>query len=134
MKKTKNNIKREGEQPYIIGFITAMMVFLFFMMIGAWIMTVKDLSETAITILSYFIISLSSFIGSWTASRISKINGLKIGGTIGLGIFLVIFLIRTFVDGFSMNGWIVVKFILCTVPGMLGGIVGVNRADKRKLR
>ncbi len=134
MLKMKKNKNGEGERIYIVGLTISVMTALFFMMLFAWLLTIKDFSQTTITVLSYVILCISTFSGSWIASRLAKSQGMKIGGIIGVIIFLLIFFAGIIVNGFTGNIVLLIKLIICVFSGMLGGIVGVNGADKRKMK
>lgn len=134
MSKTKSKMSRGEERPYVVGLITAIMTALFFMMLFSWIITIKDLSTTAITIFSYAVICVSTFSGSWIAARLAKMHGMKIGSILGAILFLLLFITGGIINGFTGSTTLIVKFILSLLFGILGGIVGVNSTNKRKIK
>ncbi len=130
--RTKNN--RDGGGVLIGGFSVAVMTGLFFMMIFAWIMTAKDLPVVCITIFSYTILIFSSLFGGWIASRIAKEQGMKIGGIIGGGVFIILFIIGVITNGFPGDIGFIAKGVVSVLAGMVGGVIGVNRANRRKMQ
>ena len=135
MQKQKTKIhNREGGRIFLGGFLVAIMTALFFMMLFAWIMTVKDLPATAVVIFAYAILISSSLLGGWSASRIAKEQGMKVGGIIGGSVFMLIFLLGVITKGFTGDINIITKAIVSILSGMIGGIIGVNRANKRKMK
>ncbi len=88
-------------------------------------------------ILEYIIlafIGVGSLIGGFTAGRIYHMNGIIIGSVTGFIMFLILFLsgISEIKDGLSIMT--LLKLVVTIVPGILGGILGVNKKEKIKFK
>ena len=88
-------------------------------------------------ILEYIIlafIGVGSLIGGFTAGRIYRMNGIIIGSVTGFIMFLILFLsgISDIKDGLSIMT--LLKLVVTIVPGILGGILGVNKKERIKFK
>ncbi len=134
MVKKKSSNSREGWQTVVVGWVAGIMTALFLMMISAWFMTVKDCSETLVSVLSYTIILFSCLVGGFVSSRTAGRQGLKVGAIIGGTVFATVLVSGVITNGFQGDVQMLIKGALSVVFGVLGGIFGVNTNGKRKMK
>ena len=80
------------------------------------------------------IYAISIFIGSYFASRINKSRGLVLGITLAIVMFVAL-LISSFSTGNANLGMMTVyKLAVFIIFGILGGIKGVNRKEKIRIK
>ena len=73
------------------------------------------------------------FCGGYLAAAINKSRGLILGGIIGVIMFIL--LICAGLGTGEAVGWItLLKFFVMTVFGILGGIAGVNKKEKIRIK
>ncbi|HBV97629.1 MAG: hypothetical protein JL50_03700 [Peptococcaceae bacterium BICA1-7] len=85
------------------------------------------IKETTLPLASSILLFLSVFTGGLFSSRFSGSRGLLHGITVGLVIFLIIWLLTgLFLPGGLGLISIIQKLLICAAGGTLGGIVGVG--------
>ncbi len=126
--------KNSGLHPLIKGTISAIILCLFFLTISAIIINRVDLTTTAITIIGFVILGTMCLLGGFISARAAGNRGLVAGATLGLIIFSALLITGTILHGLSFH-WITVgKGITCLITGSIGGVWGVNRSAKNKMK
>ena len=105
------------------------------LMVYAFLLAYTNVPESTIPI-STFVISLISVFLCSSLSMISiRENGLVNGAIIGFVYVLIIYLLSSiFSVGFTINGNVLLICFLNVIIGMIGGIIGVNIKEERKLK
>ena len=112
------------------GVIISIIFTLIFLFIFSVILTYTDISESFTTPVIIVITAISIFIGSSIGNLKMRKNGLLNGAIVG-GIYLIsiYFLSGIINHNFSMTIQSVIIIIAGMACGMLGGIIGVNKAN-----
>ena len=71
--------------------------------------------------------AIGSFIGSYIAVRISKINGMLYGMACGFVLFVILFIGSLIIAREPLTMMVAIKAILLILVGAIGGIIGVNK-------
>ena len=121
-------------KPIVFGYITGFIFMILLMMGFAWLMTVKDVSDGVVTLFSYLSIGIGCFVGGFVSGRKGKIQGYKTGSFVGLLLFIFLMISGFIVNGIHTSAVMLVKFILSALCGLIGGVVGVNMTQKRKMK
>ena len=75
----------------------------------------------------------AAFVGGYLSAAINKKNGLILGLIVG-GILFVVLFVLGLSTGESIGLTTLLKAIVLTVCGMLGGIKGVNKKEKIRIK
>ena len=108
---------------YLISFLL--------ILIYSALLTYTSVSESTIPTCVFVICMISVFMASSICVIKVRENGLKNGGLIG---FLYVFLLYIFSSitssGFMLNNYSIKTIIFNIIVGMIGGIIGVNLANR----
>lgn len=76
---------------------------------------------------------LGCYIAGYTASRITKHNGLLSGALCGICMFLIL-LLAGFIYGGNLTYMILFKLMITLLMSVIGAVKGVNKKEKIKIR
>ena len=85
----------------------------------------------ALGIIAVVIAGISSFLGAYLAIKVSKSNGLVIGATTGL-IMFIITMFASAASGASDSVETVTRAVVMILSGCIGGIIAVNKAPNHR--
>ena len=120
-------------KPLIVGTITAIIVTVSIILISALFFVIRDMPKTAAMPIALVASGLGSFVGAVAAAKTMREQGIIIGGLTGFTVFALSLIISLFASDGPLTAFTVIKFIVMTLSGALGGILGVNSAAKRKM-
>lgn len=107
----------------LISYLITIPVFAVF----AYILTLTDFPQKYTP---YFVIVttiLSVVIAGWSSTKYIRSKGWLNGGIVGFIYMLVLFLLSSSTYGsFSMNAHVITMFVIGTLTGSIGGILGIN--------
>ncbi len=92
----------------------------------------KSLPQNLISYIVIVIMAVCSFFAGYFTAKIYKSNGLLYGAVSGLIIFLIIFFSGSIILQQTATTQTFLKFILSTLMGATGGVVGVNKKVKKR--
>ena len=135
MAKIKGSNSREGWISVLIGILISFITAVLMVTTCAIIMTIKDIPSLVVTIASYIILAVSSFLGSWFIGKTNGKNGFQNGAIIGGCCYMLLFILGTIINGIDNTSYLsLLKCICCIWGGIIGGVLGVNAAGKRKVK
>ncbi|MBQ2815857.1 MAG: TIGR04086 family membrane protein [Clostridia bacterium] len=120
-------------KPLIVGTLTAIIVTVSIILISALFFVIRDMPKTAAMPIALVASGLGSFVGAVAAAKTMREQGIIIGGLTGFTVFALSLIISLFASDGPLTAFTVIKFIVMTLSGALGGILGVNSAAKRKM-
>jgi putative membrane protein (TIGR04086 family) len=132
-RKHRRSDKQKGK-PYFNGLIAMIGTMGISLILGGFLLTQKDISPQMLTIINGVILFLGCFIGSYVCCKQKGTEGLKTGGIFGLGLFVLIFVVGVITHGLQFNVITLIKLMICLIGGTSGGIFGVNKKAKRKIK
>lgn len=133
------NRKRKSEpqnryiRPLMVGTITAVIVTAVVILISALFFVIRDMPKTAAMPIALVASGLSSFVGAVAGAKTMREQGIIIGSLIGFTMFAITLMVSLFASEGPLTAFTLLKFIVMTLSGALGGILGVNSAAKRKM-
>lgn len=111
----------------IKGSIISIILTMISLLIYAMLLTYTNISENTISTVVIVVTAISILIGSSTASKKMKRNGLVNGAIIGGIYLLTIYSISSIISGnFNINIKSIIMIGIGTLFGVIGGIIGVN--------
>lgn len=91
------------------------------------ILAYTNVSDNMLLTFVFVIVVVTTLIGSTLLARKTKKRGLLCGLIFGLIYFAIIYLISViFYNGFVFNNTVAMYLLMCSVSGIIGGVVGVN--------
>ncbi len=135
MKKT-NKITKEGRRLTSIlkGAIAALIIATILLIAVSIFYNNTDLSTTIIQVILCIILAISSFFGGWISSKYYKKSGMQNGAICGIILFCAITFIGCIIHGFAFTPFTLFKAGAIIVFGAFGGIIGINRSAKHKMK
>ncbi|MGN0453081.1 MAG: TIGR04086 family membrane protein [Ruminococcus sp.] len=139
MKAIKTTFFKSGITLYIkavtAGIIAATIVCLAMLLIVSLILLISGILPKGILVWVGVVVSaLSAFTGGYVSARITKSNGLLVGAVCGAVIFLILFIAGLAGTEDNVSYITFVKLIAVTICSALGGIKGVNKKDKIRIK
>jgi putative membrane protein (TIGR04086 family) len=122
---------RQLVMPGLIGILGAFIASVLLLIVFAIVMSVKDMPSSIILPFACISVSVGAFCGGFVASRLYRSHGLIVGAVTGLVFYLILYLIGIMMRQAGLNTSMLLKLILSTVFGALGGVTGVNFRRRR---
>jgi len=118
-------VKRSGD--ILKSLAVAVLLTVILLLILTALLTFTSLKEDRIPLINTVIMILSIVIGSISLAFKVEEKGWLNGGLIGILYFLVVLLISfLFIKPFIFDIYTIGKLLICTVAGVIGGMIGVN--------
>lgn len=115
------------------GCLFAMVFSIILLTIYALLLANTTISENTIMPVVLTITGISILMGGTISSRKMKKNGLIYGGIVGLVYVLTLYLASSIsIVGFSLSANSFIMLAVGVITGIIGGIIGVNLAVRRK--
>lgn len=138
MKSIKTTFAQSGSSLYlkalIIGTTIASLCIILLLCLFSLILLISGhLPHDLLMWFGIIISCISSFISGYICARITKANGLLTGTVAGIILFFVV-TISGVIGGSTFSLISLIKFTLFSICGGIGGIKGVNRKDKIRIK
>lgn len=119
-------------RPVCFGVGSALVVCLVLLFIFSFLMSKMDISASLISPITIAITAVTGFVSGFVCARITRKNGLVMGAICSAILFLIFWLFSAIClkEGISVLG--IVKLVLLVVSGCLGGVLGVNKKERRR--
>ena len=121
-------VQERVSSPILSGLITAMIVMLAGVLVFSLILAGTGVSEDSVPIFVYIIHGLALLCGGYAAGRRKGAKGWSVGGILGIIYWLLVLLIGYLSIDAAIGQDSLITAGICLLSGMIGGIVGVNRA------
>lgn len=121
------------EAKLLISALKGFGICLFLCFIGGFFFFICDMDFENAFIFSIFTYVISSFYCGYSAGRKIKENGIMFGALSGCCFFLMCLLIALCMQP-HFNLDTLYKFIISIISGAIGGVLGVNKRNKKKLK
>ena len=129
------NDNKRSVKAVLIG--TAISLLLTVMLTCVFAFIIKLMPVVPYGIIDYVLIGLSGLsilIGSYTASVMTKSKGLMIGALCALIVFVVLTISGMSIPDNDIGILTVIRVVAYLVCGVVGGIAGVNRKEKVRIK
>lgn len=120
-------------KPIIIGLIVGSVVTAVVLLIMAFVLTLWDFSPAAAAPMSSVAVAIGSFVAGNLAARLYRRRGLFLGLLTGLFLFMIITLISLAVNSSGFSLYTVIRFFIVVLSSVIGGIMGVNTGNRKKI-
>lgn len=118
--------------PFVIGCAVGYLITLVLILIFAFLFLSDALTSDKAPIASIIALAVGSFVGGYITAFVKKEKGLVNGFITGLIMFLLVLSIALFNDS-QFTVYTLVKAIVMLLLSSAGGILGVNKAQRRKM-
>lgn len=119
-------------KPMVFGLLGGVASCFAVLFVAAFLMTLKDIPEWSIGIISVSASAVGSLVSGFISAYILRKRGLFLGAACGLIIFLLIFIIACICKAQPFTLGRLACLLANLILGALGGIIGINKAVKRK--
>ena len=129
------NDNKRSVKAVLIG--TAISLLLTVMLTCVFSFIIKLMPVVSYGIIDYVLIGLSGLsilIGSYTASVMTKSKGMMIGSLCALIVFVVLTISGMSIPDNDIGILTVIRVVAYLVCGVVGGIAGVNRKEKVRIK
>lgn len=120
-------------KPIIIGIIAGSIATAVVLLIMALILTLWDFSPDAAVPMSSIALAIGSFTAGILASKLYRRKGLLLGLLTGLFLFMIITLISLAVSKTGFSLFTLIRFFIIVLSSVIGGIMGVNTGNRKKI-
>lgn len=133
--KTDNSSRKKYIKALIFGTITALIISAVLLALSAVCLTKVGIVPTDyLWLMIVIILALGSFVGGFVSAIILKSNGLFIGLLTGIIVCLFIIIAGALKTSDSFTTYSIYKAMAIIVCSVLGGIIGVNKKEKIKIK
>ncbi len=132
-RKRKTEPQNRYIRPLIVGTVTAVIVTVSIILISALFFVIRDMPKASAMPIALVASGLGAFVGAVAAAKTMREQGIIIGGLTGFAMFAITLIVSLFASEGPLTAFTLIKFIVMTLSGALGGILGVNSAAKRKM-
>ncbi|MEG1971616.1 MAG: TIGR04086 family membrane protein [Oscillospiraceae bacterium] len=138
MKAAKANVSKKNSsdltyKKVIRASAIGMIIVLSFTLLTALLFVKFDIPFEALNPIGSFIFVVSSLTAGYIIGNDMKQNGIIYGSICGGIIFIFSLLISAIVN-FSISRIFLIKLIICLISGAIGGMLGVNKKQKGKIK
>ncbi len=135
MKAIKTTLAQTGPALYIKALIFGLLagctaMTLLMCITSAGLLISGTLPHDALKWIMIVLSAIAAFISGYVTSRVTKVNGLMWGALSGVALFIIVLLAGLIYGDGSFTYITLVKLLILTFFGALGGIKGVNKKDK----
>ena len=116
----------------ITGVIIGIIITTVFVFIFAAVMYFAGLDKIYSVIFATVSVAFGCFAAAYSMARKNKSKGFLIGTVVGLVTFFVITLISLIADKGAVGTNTLFHFIIFMLSAIVGGVMGVNKADSKK--
>jgi putative membrane protein (TIGR04086 family) len=92
-----------------------------------------DLTEGVLSPLSTVALAIGTYFSAYISGKLIKEKSLFIGLIIGFIVFIIISIVSAIVSKSSLTLMSLFHFLVTVLSGVIGAIIGVNSANKRKI-
>lgn len=117
----------------LFGAVGGIVSTLILSVIGALVLSSGNINLGVVGIAATVILVIGSFVGGFISARFRREKGLLTGILTGFLYYFVLVILSLLILRTSVTATLAIKFALMCLAAGIGGIVGVNRADKRKI-
>ncbi len=131
----KKDIRGTTRSFYInvlIGVAVALGVILLTMLIAAAIMVLLDINIMYASPISSICAAIGTFCGAYFAARRNTKKGIVNGLMVAAIIYVIISIVALFLDS-NFTVMSLIHLAVIVLSGCIGGIMGVNKTEKRKI-
>jgi len=126
---TENNIYK----PIVWGVVSGLLSIFAVMLLMAFVITKIDFTESVSLTLATIAIVVGTFFGGFVSARLFKRRGLFVGLITGLLVFMLLVIISLALTGSSISSLFLIRLIVVAFSSSLGGVLGVNTVNRRKI-
>lgn len=119
----------------LFGILCAMLISIAILCVFSAVVLSSGLLPSELTnIITIAALAVGTFAGGFIAARITKSAGLIVGLITGFTVFMIITVIGLIKSTESMTHLTIVRFVSTLITGAIGGIIGVNKRDKLRIK
>ena len=119
-------------RPIGLGVGSGLVLCFILLFIFSFFMSKMDIADSLISPITIAITVITGFVAGFVCARITRKNGLLLGAICAVILFAVLWLLSLLFlkEGTGLLG--IIKCILLLVSGCLGGVMGVNKKERRR--
>lgn len=131
MRDSKSTVFSVFLKPILFGISSGSVFCILLLLLFAIAATITDIPNALVVPLAIVAVSIASFFGAFIAAKLTKRNGWLIGLLNSVALFVL-----SIISGWRFfetadTDFIMIKLLIMTASGMLGGIVSVNSGKRR---
>jgi len=119
----------------IIGTVAGLLTCTLFLILFAGVFVkLGSIQQNLVKFLALFAASVGAIIAGYIALKIFKEKGLYVGAACGSLVFLIFTISGFLAGGESISSFTFIKLLVLTFFGALGGVLGINKKNRRLLK
>ena len=115
-----------------VGVIVGVLVTAMVLFCGAFVMSKVDFPQSGIPIVGIIALVFGGFVAGFVVARLTRSKGLLYGLLCGFIIFFICVFCELIFMGGELGALAMYKAGICTISGMIGGVLGVNKRKKSR--
>ncbi len=122
----------KGYKNIIISVISGLITTVVFIIVFAAVMYFLELDKSYSVVLATVSVAFGDFVTAYILAKKNKVKGFITGLAVGSAVFVIILLISLIADKGAVSINTLFHFIIFVLSGIIGGVMGVNKADSTK--
>ncbi len=131
-KELKYNLSEKAVIYGLSSLVGAVMCVVSMLLLAA-ICLYTDMSENYSSLLSGISLGIGGFVAGYLASKKIKSGGILNGAVCGVFIYLIVIIVSLFVSSGGLTNNTLFHFMITAIAGMVGGIIGVNFSNRKRI-
>ena len=120
-------------RPALIGTGAAVIMLLILSLLFAVLFSATGISASVFTPAAVAMLVLAALLGGIFSARVAKAKGLPVGLATGIVLAVLILMLNIIILHNGFGWFLLAKIVLIVLSATIGGIIGVNIMNKRKL-
>ena len=120
-------------RPVLFGTGAALATLLLFSLLLATLFSGAGMSASVFTPAAVVMLVLAALFGGIFSARIAKAKGMPVGLATGIVLALLVLIMNIIILHNGFGWFLLAKMLLIVISATIGGIIGVNIMNKRKL-
>lgn len=135
VKSSFNNINKKAVKGVFFGALSGIIISILLTILSSLlIIAIGKLSDGAVNYVSLIVLALGSLAGGYISARIRKGQGILMGLTTGLVMFIIVFAVGLYSFTGDFSVYILIKAIVIILFSIIGAVIGVNRKEKQRYK
>lgn len=135
MNKTNFKIDKKLVKASVFGVIIGCLVTMIVTLIAAVVFLKSGkMPDELLGYITLAFLGIGSLAGGYVCARIYKMSGILCGTTVGVAVFIMTLIVGMTNYAGNIGIMLLLKFITIMLTSIIGGILGVNKKDKIRIK
>jgi len=131
--KTSRTEQADFYKPILFGLIISVIATVLILLIFSFLLTIRDMPAMTMPVFSAVSIAIGGFLGGLFSAKKAGKNGLLYGVITGAALYVIVLIASLIVSKGGVTMLTLIKLVITLISAAIGGIIGVNLKNRRKM-